>query len=210
MVGTQGLGSTISGLIVSRTGHYNPVMISSQVIWLGGLIAQAFYGRSTPVWAICIVGFFQGLGVGGSFAPGLVAILAHGRRADRAVLQSLRNAIRTVGGTLGLTIAGTILNSVLKQRLGGILNEGLISSLTSSTSNLGAMGLGHEDKEMVLDAYMHGIRIIFWVYVGAVGASLAGAGFVKDRGLAEVDTGTTLQANGNAEKHENGVVRNNN
>lgn len=206
MVGTQGLGSIISGLIISRTGHYNPVMITSQVLWLAGLIAQAFYSRTTSIWVICLVGFFQGLGTGGCFQPGLVALLAHGRRADRAVLNSLRNFIRTVGGTLGLTIAGSILNNVLKERLGGMLGEGDIEMLTSSTSGSGSMGLSEGQKEIVLDAYMHGIRIIFWVYAGLVGVCALGACFVRDRGLVEVDTGTTLQGKGKREKGGDGVL----
>jgi hypothetical protein len=34
---------------------------------------------------------------------GLVALLAHSRKADRAVANSLRNFLRTMGGSVGLT-----------------------------------------------------------------------------------------------------------
>ena len=33
----------------------------------------------------------------------LVSLLAHSRKVDRAVINSLRNFLRTIGGTLGLT-----------------------------------------------------------------------------------------------------------
>ena len=36
-------------------------------------------------------------------AASLVALLAHSRKVDRAVMNSLRNFLRTMGGTLGLT-----------------------------------------------------------------------------------------------------------
>lgn len=193
MVGTQGIGSIVSGLIISRTGHYNPVMISAQFLWAAALIAQCTFSASTPVWVICLVGFFQGLGTGCCFQPSLVALLAHSRRADRAVLNSLRNFLRTMGGTLGLTVSGTILNNVLQARLRGVVPPGIANQLASSTHSLDALGLSDVQKSAVLDAYMSGIRIIFIVYAPMIGICALGALLVKDTGLAEKDTSTTLQ-----------------
>lgn len=67
MVASQGIGSIISGQIISRTGHYNPVIISSQFIWTVGIALQAIYSRTTPVWAVCLIGLLQGIGIGGCF-----------------------------------------------------------------------------------------------------------------------------------------------
>ncbi|EED14676.1 efflux pump antibiotic resistance protein, putative [Talaromyces stipitatus ATCC 10500] len=193
MVGTQGIGSIISGLIISRTGHYNPVMITSQFIWMAGLIGQIFYSAASPIWVVCLVGFFQGLGTGGCFQPSLVAILAHSRRADRAVLNSLRNFLRTMGGTLGLTVSGTILNNVLQSRLNGVVSNDIASQLTSSAHSLDSLGLTVEQRTAVLDAYMHGIHLIFIVYAPLIGICGLCALLVRDQGLAEKDTSTTLQ-----------------
>ncbi|KAL9622026.1 MAG: hypothetical protein Q9160_003525 [Pyrenula sp. 1 TL-2023] len=193
MVATQGLGSILSGLIISRTGHYNPVMIAAQWLWTAGLIAQAFFSASTPIWAICLVGFFQGLGTGCCFQPSLVAILAHSRRADRAVLNSLRNFLRTMGGTLGLTVSGAILNNVLRSRLKGVVMGDMVDELASSTQNLGALGLTSAQRSAVLDAYMQGIRVIFIVYAPLIGLCAISAMFVKDHGLAEKDTSNVLR-----------------
>jgi MFS family permease len=193
MVGTQGIGSIVSGLIISRTGHYGPVMIAAQFLWTAGQVGQAFYSATTPIWVICLVGFFQGLGIGCCFQPSLVAILAHSRRADRAVLSSLRNFLRTMGGTLGLTISGTILNNVLQSRLADVVSESVAEQLASSTHSLESLGLSADQKEAVLDVYMQGIRIVFIVYAPLVGICALGALLVKDTGLAEKDTSTTLQ-----------------
>ncbi|KAF5016452.1 hypothetical protein F66182_11862 [Fusarium sp. NRRL 66182] len=193
MVGTQGIGSIISGLIISRTGHYNPVMITSQFLWMAGLIGQVFYTATTPLWVICFVGFFQGLGTGGCFQPSLVAILAHSRRADRAVLNSLRNFLRTLGGTLGLTVSGAILDNVLQSRLKGVVSSGIATQLASSAHSLGSLGLTVEQKDAVLDAYMHGIHIILILYAPLIGICGFSALLVRDQGLQEKDTSTTLQ-----------------
>ncbi|OKL59818.1 hypothetical protein UA08_04979 [Talaromyces atroroseus] len=193
MVGTQGIGSIISGLIISRTGHYNHVMITSQFLWMAGLIGQIFYSATTPIWVVCFVGFFQGLGTGGCFQPSLVALLAHSRRADRAVLNSLRNFLRTMGGTLGLTVSGTILNNMLQSQLKGVVSKGIATQLAASAHSIDSLGLTGAQRAAVLDAYMHGIHIIFIVYAPLVGICGLGALLVRDHGLAEKDTSATLQ-----------------
>lgn len=184
MVATQGVGSILSGLIITKTGHYNPVMIASQFLWAAGAAAQAFYSATTPVWVICIVGFVQGLGTGGCFQPSLVALLSHSRRADRAVLSSLRNFLRTAGGTVGLTMAGAVLNNVLKARLSGALPAEAIEQAASGAES---MDLTPEQVEIVLGAYMQGIRIVFVVYAPLLAACAVAACLVRDEGLAEKD-----------------------
>ena len=67
MVACHGVGSAVSGMIISRTGHYNPVLITSIGIWTIGVALQTLYTRTTPVWAVCVIGFLQGIGIGGCF-----------------------------------------------------------------------------------------------------------------------------------------------
>lgn len=193
MVGTQGIGSIVSGLVITRTGHYNLIMISAQFLWMAGLIAQVFYTSTTPVWVICVVGFFQGLGTGCCFQPSLVAILAHSRRADRAVLNSLRNFLRTLGGTLGLAVSGTILNNVLLDRLANVLSQVDIVQLASSAKSLDKLGLTAAQTTLVLDTYMHGIWVIFLTYAPVIGICALSALLVKDDGVAEKDASTSLR-----------------
>lgn len=119
LVATQGIGSIVGGRLISSTGHYNPVLITSQLLWAPGAGLQILYNRTTPIWQIVVFGFLQGIGVGGAFqrkfsqrlvdpvtdryAASLVALLAHSKKADRAVVNSLRNFLRTLGGAVGLT-----------------------------------------------------------------------------------------------------------
>lgn len=67
MVASHGVGSLVSGQIISKTGHYGPTIIFSNCVWLVGVSLQTIYTRSTPVWAICLIGFLQGIGIGGAF-----------------------------------------------------------------------------------------------------------------------------------------------
>ncbi|KAF7914703.1 uncharacterized protein EAE98_011402 [Botrytis deweyae] len=192
MAGSQGLGSILSGLIISHTKRYNPVMVLGQWLWALLLIPQAFYSRTTPIWAICVVGFFQGLGTGCCFQPSLVALLAHSRRADRAVLNSLRNFLRSMGGTLGLTLASTILNNVLKARLRGVVSSSVAETITTSINQLDSLGLSAAQHNAVLDAYMASVRTVFILYAPLIGACALAALLVSDNGLEEKDTSMTL------------------
>ncbi|TGO31506.1 hypothetical protein BHYA_0618g00020 [Botrytis hyacinthi] len=192
MAGSQGLGSILSGLIISHTKRYNPVMVVGQWIWALLLIPQAFYSRTTPIWAICVVGFFQGLGTGFCFQPSLVALLAHSRRADRAVLNSLRNFLRSMGGTLGLALASTILNNVLKARLRGVVSSSIAKTITTSINQLDSLGLSAAQHNAVLDAYMASVRTVFILYAPLIGACALAALLVSDNGLEEKDTSVTL------------------
>jgi MFS family permease len=67
MVATQGVGSMVSGQIISRTGHYNPMIISGNLVWVIGASLQIIYNRTTPVYAICLIGLLQGIGIGCAF-----------------------------------------------------------------------------------------------------------------------------------------------
>ncbi|KUL87128.1 hypothetical protein ZTR_05603 [Talaromyces verruculosus] len=67
MVASHGIGSLVSGQIISKTGHYGPTIIFSNCVWLVGVSLQTTYTRTNPVWAICLIGFFQGIGIGGAF-----------------------------------------------------------------------------------------------------------------------------------------------
>lgn len=67
MVMSHGVGSLVSGQIISRTGHYKFVILAANFVWLIGISLQITYTRTTPVWAICVIGFFEGIGIGCTF-----------------------------------------------------------------------------------------------------------------------------------------------
>ena len=169
------------------------MLITSQLVWLIGTCLQILYNRQTRIWEIVIFGFLQGLGVGGAFQPSLVALLAHSKKADRAVISCLRIFIRTVGGAVGLTVSGAILNNELRSSLSGILPDATITRLTASTSELSALHLSPAEHEMVLNAYMKGNHIIFFTCAPIIGICFLLALLVKDDGLAERDAPSRLQ-----------------
>lgn len=67
MLASHGIGSIISGQIVSRTGHYNNVILPGNLVWALGVSLQTLYTRTTPIYAVCLIGFLQGIGIGCAF-----------------------------------------------------------------------------------------------------------------------------------------------
>ena len=64
---SHGVGSIISGQIISRTGHYNLVVVPGNLVWTIGASLQTLYTRKTPIFAVCLIGFLQGIGIGCAF-----------------------------------------------------------------------------------------------------------------------------------------------
>jgi hypothetical protein len=73
MVMSHGVGSLVSGQIISRTGHYKLVIVAANFVWLIGISLQITYTHTTPVWAICVIGFFEGIEIGCTFQRELQA-----------------------------------------------------------------------------------------------------------------------------------------
>ncbi|KAJ6783037.1 hypothetical protein PWT90_01859 [Aphanocladium album] len=187
MVASHGVGSIVSGQIISRTGRYNPTIITANGIWALGAGLQILYTRRSPIWHICIIGFLQGIGIGGAFQPSLVALLAHSRRADRAVANSMRNFLRIVGGSIGLTICSAVLNNVLRSSLAGAVPEDILAQISTSAHDVKSLGLSGDQIERVIDAYMSGIHAIFIMFSPIIFICFVIGVLVQDHGVAEKD-----------------------
>ncbi|OKL55999.1 hypothetical protein UA08_08789 [Talaromyces atroroseus] len=187
MVMSQGFGSLISGQAISRTGHYKVIILVANIVWLVGVALQIMYNSTTPVWAICLIGLFEGIGIGCTFQPSLVALLAHSRKADRAVANSLRNFVRITGGSVGLTVSGTILNNVLESRLQGIIPSNIIAQLSSSTYSLSSYNLTPSQTGHVITAYMDGLHVVFLIFTPLLILCCICAVLIQDHGVAEKD-----------------------
>ncbi|KAJ5109301.1 hypothetical protein N7456_005976 [Penicillium angulare] len=156
MVISHGVTSGLSGLLMSLTGHYKPVISIGAGLWATGAILKSSYGKATSFPLFCLTGILEGIGVGF-----LVGLLAGTDNADRAVITGLRNFLRDMGGSIGITVSGAILNNVMQAGLKGRFSSEIISQLTSSTFALSNLKLSSEEKELILMVYARGIRFVF-------------------------------------------------
>lgn len=166
--------SIVSGQLMARSGRYLWIVIVGFVLWTLGTGLKCAFNRSTEIWKIVLVLLVEGLGIGMTLQPTLVAILSNSGNADRAVATGLRNFIRTIGGAFGLILSGAILSNILDNQLSHLpfMTRDILRNLTSSTYSLAKLGFTKQEMETVLDSYMTGIRYIYILYAAGTGVNL--------------------------------------
>jgi hypothetical protein len=76
MVIAHGLTSALTGILISFSGHYKPVIVTGAICWAIAAIAKLYYDQETAIWRIIVVGILDGVGVGCSLQPGTYLHLA--------------------------------------------------------------------------------------------------------------------------------------
>ncbi|KAM0342506.1 hypothetical protein ACHAPU_009480 [Fusarium lateritium] len=166
--------SILSGMYMSRFGSYQHCLLVGFALWTLGNGLTLLFNRETKLGPLIGILIVEGTGVGITLQPILMGLYANGRDEDRAVTTGLRNFIRTIGGAFGVVIPGVILSNTLGTQLGGkgIVPDGIVSQLTSSTYSLGSMGLSQDAQDRVLEAYMLGLHYVFVFFTACAGLSL--------------------------------------
>lgn len=170
------LFSTLSGLVVHKTGRYRECLLVGWAVWAVGLgLISTLEGPS--LGKQIGYGLLAGIGLGNTLQPSLIAIQAGVERKHMAVVTSFRNFVRNLGGTLGLAISGTVINNAVRATL-------VPFELSNSERRLlldspGRFREKHGDEKTDLlrstlsAAYQKGFRIVF-----TVGTALNALAFV--------------------------------
>ncbi|KAF2753569.1 permease of the major facilitator superfamily [Pseudovirgaria hyperparasitica] len=184
LVIAHGITSGLSGVIITRCGHYMPMIVIGTGLWAVAAIVKAFtYNRETPIWLLCVIGIFEGIGVGSCLQPVLIGLLAGSRNEDRAVITVIRNFLRDMGGSIGITVSGAILNSVLLSQLHGKFSAQLIKRLISSAFSLIDLNTSRQENDQILTAYTRAIQSIFVSYAVLISALFLLSLTIEDYGL---------------------------
>ncbi|KAF1815651.1 MFS general substrate transporter [Eremomyces bilateralis CBS 781.70] len=171
--------STTAGFLLSRLGRCNPVIWAGYVMWTAGAGTHIAFGSSTSIGVTIGCLLVEGFGIGFSFQPVMIALLANTRKEDRAVVTGMRNFIRTVGGAIGLAICAAIINNVLQANLppsmpsqSGMEMIGKLDQLTPG------------EQSALREAYMKGLDIVFRLACPLIGFCLLTSAALTDVPLA--------------------------
>jgi MFS family permease len=181
----QMTASILSGQYISRRERYGEVIWSGFFLWTLGIGLTCMFDLNTSIAAIVVILVLQGVGVGFVFQPTLVALQAHCTKAQRAVVSSNRNFLRSLGGAVGLAISAAVLQNSLKKALPPDFASLALS--TYSTPDFVALGASPAQKQEILQAYAHASRTVFVMNVPFIGLCLLGCLLIKDRGLRRPD-----------------------
>jgi MFS family permease len=179
--------SILSGQYVSRIKRYGEVIWVGYALWTLGAGLVLTFDRTTPQWQMVIILFIEGAGVGNVFQPTLVAAQAHSPKQDRAVVTSIRNFMRSFGGSVGLALSSAIFANCLEGSLDSVtlsLPDNYVSEvLASILSTPNVSGLDPAQVAEVLDAYMEASKAVFYTWVPFIAVCLIMCILIKDKGL---------------------------
>ncbi|KAK7723582.1 hypothetical protein SLS57_004396 [Botryosphaeria dothidea] len=179
----QSFASIISGLYISHYKRYGEVIWAGFVIWTIGSSLTILFSRTLPIAAIVVISSLNGIGVGFVFQPTLVAMQAHCTKAQRAVVISNRNFLRSLGGAFGLAISAAVLQNTLKANLPTQYKD--LARSTYSTPDYSRYDAA--DSDAIHDAYARASRAVFITLAPFIALCLFGCFLVKDRGLTRPD-----------------------
>ncbi|KAF1359336.1 MFS general substrate transporter [Lizonia empirigonia] len=181
----QMVASILGGQYVSRTERYGEVIWSGFILWTLGVGLTCLFGLDTPIYAMVLILFVQGVGVGFIFQPILVALQAHCTKFQRAVVISNLNFLRSLGGAVGLAISAAALQNTLKKAMPPEFASLALSAY--STPDLETLGASPAQLHKIFEAYARASRTVFIMNVPFMGLCLLGCLFIKDHGLQRLD-----------------------
>jgi hypothetical protein len=181
----QSVMSILSGQYISRLHRYGEIIYSGYIIWTLGDGLILLFNRTTSPVAIVFILLVSGIGVGNVFQPTLVAAQAHSAKHDRAVVISVRNFLRSLGGAVGLALSTAVFSNVLRHRLAttsvpASIKQSILAAILSVPD---LTGLSHAQKEEVLNSYMGASHTVFLMWAPIMGACVLLCVLIRDRGL---------------------------
>jgi EmrB/QacA subfamily drug resistance transporter len=111
------LSSTLSGILVSRTGKYRLMLLGSAVTLTLGMFLLTRLQLSTGYWTLSLWMLIAGVGVGPTFSVTTVALQNAVPVRRIGVATSNLTFFRQIGGSVGLAIAGSIFASTFASQL---------------------------------------------------------------------------------------------
>jgi MFS family permease len=191
--------SASAGFILSRLGRCNPVIWAGYVLWTAGAGTHIAFGSSTSIGTTVGCLILEGVGIGFSMQPVMIALLANTRKEDRAVVTGLRNFLRTVGGAIGLAACTAIVNNAMRENLPAAATGRNVLELLGMLDTLTA-----SDQQALKHAYMKGLRIIFYLACPLIGACLLSSVFMSEVPLATAHDKYKIKENTDETKSKDG------
>ncbi|CAA7271543.1 unnamed protein product [Cyclocybe aegerita] len=164
--------SAVSGVLVSRTGKYRPVMwVSFAIFTLGMGLMIMLDGTSTTAEKV-VYPLIAAIGLGCLFQTPLIGLQAAMPIRDMATSTATFGFIRTLGGTVGISIGQAIYSSTLAKKVAHIPNADIDTSpaaLSQSVSHLKSIP-DPVLRAAIIDAYTRSISTIWLVMTPMLGA----------------------------------------
>jgi EmrB/QacA subfamily drug resistance transporter len=156
--------SMLVGSAVARTGHYKWFPVVGMVVGFITMVATTFIDANTPIWALALLFFVFGIGMGLHFQVVLTAVQAAAPLKDIGAATGIVTQARTVGASLGLAVNGAVLHWALTMEDARV-PAGIASQIEGGLNNLSpaaVAALPAATRADVLMHYANGFDVLYW------------------------------------------------
>jgi EmrB/QacA subfamily drug resistance transporter len=180
--------SVLAGQIVSRTGHYKAVLLTSPVVLTVGFWLLSRLDAHSTLHETTRDMIVVGIGLGLGMSTFVLVVQNAVPRSMMGVATASTQFFRTIGATIGVTVMGAMLTTNLQDELATRLSPAQLDELGGAASpgalvSGGAAGLSASAASALRDALGAAIQPVFELGVPLMLAALAATFFVERREL---------------------------
>ncbi|MFF8572835.1 MFS transporter [Streptomyces sp. NPDC015408] len=192
MIGGLFVSSTVSGIVITKTGKWKRWLLAGGVLLTAGLGMLSTMRYDTPYWHIAIFMALMGLGVGMMMQNLVLCTQNQVAPSDLGAASSTVTFFRSLGGAVGVSVLGSVMSSRISHYASDTIGQlsPQEQAAAAKASGSGAIPdmdmLPHGIREWLESAYGHGIADIF-LYV----APIALIGFLVTLFIKEVPLRTS-------------------
>ncbi|MEV4996872.1 MFS transporter [Streptomyces niveus] len=167
MIGGLFLSSTVSGLIITKTGRWKAWLVTGGVLVTAGLGLLGTIRYDTEYWHIAVFMAIMGLGIGMMMQNLVLCTQNQVSPQDLGAASSVVTFFRSLGGAIGVSALGAVLGN----RVAGYVKDGLadLGPEAAAAGHAGTGGGGIPDldtlpgpmRTVVEAAYGHGVADVF-------------------------------------------------
>ncbi|MGF0115109.1 MFS transporter [Promicromonospora sp. Marseille-Q5078] len=109
MIGGLFVSSTVSGLIITKTGRWKAWLVTGAVLLTGGLGLLSTIEYDTEYWHVAVFMALMGLGIGMMMQNLVLATQNQVSPSELGAASSVINFFRSLGGAIGVSALGAVL-----------------------------------------------------------------------------------------------------
>ncbi|MEU2964126.1 MFS transporter [Streptomyces ardesiacus] len=187
MIGGLFVSSTVSGIIITKTGKWKRWLLSGGVLLTAGLGLLSTMRYDTPYWHIGVFMALMGLGVGMMMQNLVLCTQNQVEPSDLGAASSTVTFFRSLGGAVGVSVLGSIMSSRISHYATDTIGQLKPEEQMAAGKAMGSGQIPDMDllpapiRTWLESAYGHGIADIF-LYV----APIALLGFLVTLFIKEV------------------------
>ncbi|CAL9509880.1 Putative multidrug resistance protein MdtD [Streptomyces sp. enrichment culture] len=187
MIGGLFVSSTVSGLVITKTGRWKSWLLVGGVLLTAGLGLMGTMRYDTPYWRIALFMALMGLGVGMMMQNLVLCTQNQVAPSDLGAASSVVTFFRSLGGAVGVSVLGSVMSSRISHYAADTIDTLGPKDRAAAAQASGGGAIPDMDllppaiRTWLESAYGHGIADIF-LYV----APIALLGFLVTLFIKEV------------------------